>query len=337
MGPPSRVVRSEFRFVGFCPRTEPRLILQDQALEVRLRGFFFARGSVQSPGLGKRWEAALKVDRRGQRTARWARRSDATFLAIFALAVFAIVTADAFNTAHDRARAGHPVALWEPAVWEFSSGLVLFALAPLIMWQARRAPPAPPPAFGWLAWHVATAVGLSLVHVLAMGGLRWAAYLAVGAWYDPFAPLADWPYELRKDLLVYGGVVICYLLWRGGHGAAAPADHPPELIEVRDGARRLFVPIDDILWVEAAGNYVELHRRAGRVLHRASLAELERRLAGAGFVRIHRSRLVRRAAIASVETRPSGDFAVRLATGETLAGSRRFRAATRLDRGATPD
>lgn len=282
-------------------------------------------------------EAALAADQREQRTGWPAWRNDATFLAIFVVAAFAIVAVDVFSVVHDRAEGGHPVALWEPAVWEISSGVVLAVLAPALMWLARNRPPTAPPAFGWLAWHVPAAFAFSFVHVLGMGALRWAAYAVVGAWYDPLGPLGDWPYELRKDLLVYIGVVALYLMWRGPVPQIVYNAEAPEPIEVRDGARRLFVPVEDILWVEAAGNYVELHRSSAPVLHRAPLAEMERRLADAGFVRIHRSRLVRRAAIAAVETKPSGDFAVRLVTGETLAGSRRFRAATRLDRAATPD
>ncbi|HEX5377092.1 MAG TPA: LytTR family DNA-binding domain-containing protein [Phenylobacterium sp.] len=244
---------------------------------------------------------------------------------------------DVFTVVDDRANAGHPVPAWEAAVWEVSSGVVLAALAPAVLWIVRRVRPSPPPRFGWLAWHVPAALVFSLVHVLSMGVLRWATYAAIGASYDPLAPLADWPYELRKDLLVYVGLVAGYLTWRGAEPAPAIAGGACDPIEVRDGARRLFVPVEDILWVEAAGNYVELHRRSSPVLHRAPLAEMERRLAASGFVRIHRSRLVRRAAIAAVETRTSGDFSVRLVTGETLAGSRRFRSATRLDRGAAHD
>ena len=275
---------------------------------------------------------------RGQQTAlRPAWRSDATFLAGFVLFATAVVAVDVFTVAHDRAEAGRPVALWEAAVWEISSVLALTALAPALMAFARRFPPTAPPRLRWLPWHLGLGLVFSLIHVLAMGVLRWLAYAAAGGWYDPLAPLGDWPYELRKDALVYSGVVICYVIWRGAPpfvGQGVPSATP---IEVRDGARRLFVPVEQIIWVEAAGNYVELHSGAGPVLHRASLAEMERRLAGAGFVRVHRSRLVRRAAIVSLETRASGDFTVNLVTGETLAGSRRFRAATRLDREATPD
>ena len=104
-----------------------------------------------------------------------------------------------------------------------------------------------------------------------------------------------------------------------GEGEAA------DVLEVRDGARRHFVPLAEVIWVEAAGNYVELHRGGAGLLHRASLSAMERRLQTAGFVRIHRSRLVRREAIADVESRPTGDYVVRLRDGRELVGSRRYR------------
>ncbi|MCR5876188.1 LytTR family transcriptional regulator [Phenylobacterium sp. J426] len=97
------------------------------------------------------------------------------------------------------------------------------------------------------------------------------------------------------------------------------------VLEVRDGAKRVFLPLAEVTFVEAAGNYVELHRAGEAVLHRAALADLEQELADVGFVRIHRSRLVRRDAIAQVESKSSGDFTVRLADGRELAGSRRYR------------
>ena len=46
---------------------------------------------------------------------------------------------------------------------------------------------------------------------------------------------------------------------------------------------------------------------------------------GAAFVRVHRSRLVRRGAVAQVESRPTGDYVIRLTDGREVAGSRRYR------------
>ncbi|MFI4966312.1 MAG: LytTR family DNA-binding domain-containing protein [Caulobacterales bacterium] len=254
-------------------------------------------------------------------------RGDLLFMGIAAAVLVVILIFNVLNVLDEWARGGHGLPFWKPAVWEASSGLVFLALAPLMLALTRRAWLLTPPRLPKLAVHLAGAVAVSFVHVVAAGVMRWAAYAAVGDHYNPFAPLEDWPYELRKDLLVYAGIVAIYVAWRrlrAGPPAVAESGGP-EVLEVRDGARRHFVPLTEVIWVEAAGNYVELHRGAGGLLHRASLSEMERRLQTAGFVRIHRSRLVRRAAVANVESRPTGDFVVRLRDGRELAGSRRYR------------
>jgi DNA-binding LytR/AlgR family response regulator len=255
-----------------------------------------------------------------------AARDDLLFLSVAAASVAVVVTLNAFNTFHDRARVGQPVGFWEPFVWEGSSGLVVLAMTPLILAFVRRVWPLDPPIWRKVALHVAGAIVFSLIHVAAMGAARAAIYALADARYDPLGPLGDWGYELRKDLIVYAALVSLYVLWRllRARSAAGPAAGV-EILEVRDGARRHFVPLADVQWVEAAGNYVELHRGGAPVLHRASLSEMERRLSAAGFVRIHRSRLVRRDAIAAVESKPAGDFVVRLRDGPELAGSRRYR------------
>lgn len=73
-------------------------------------------------------------------------------------------------------------------------------------------------------------------------------------------------------------------------------------------------------WVSAAGNYVELHAGERTIVHRSSLGRIEAELAGHGFVRIHRSRLVRRDAVARV--RPHD---VLLHDGTSLATGKRYR------------
>jgi hypothetical protein len=75
-------------------------------------------------------------------------------------------------------------------------------------------------------------------------------------------------------------------------------------------------------WVRAAGNYVELRVAARAVVQRASIGTLERELRPYGFVRIHRSMLVRRDRIARV--RPQD---VVLHDGTHLPVGKRYRAA----------
>lgn len=253
-------------------------------------------------------------------------RSEPLFWAAMVAVMAVVVVFDVLNVAHDRARVGAPVPLWEPAVWEVSSVAVILAMAPAVLWLARRTLLRPGVSWARIAVHLPAALVFSLVHVSAMGAIRWAAYRLLGDRYDPLGPLSEWPYELRKDLLVYAAIVSLYWLWNRVQIAPAPAPAGPAVLEVRDGARRHLIPLADIGWLEAAGNYVEVHAGGKTVLHRAPLSRLEQDLAPAGFVRIHRSRLVSRAHVAEIETKPSGDFEAVLRDGTRLAGSRRYRA-----------
>lgn len=253
-------------------------------------------------------------------------REDALFTAIVAAVLVVFLYLNALNVADELARGGRRVPLWEPMVWEGSSGLFFLAVSPLVTSITRRFWPTRPPWVPKLLVHGLAAILVSLAHVLAIGAMRWAVYRVVGGYYDPLGPLGDWPYEFRKDVLVYATIVGLYVVWRALRDRApAPTAATAAVLEVRDGARRHFVPVSEVVWVEAAGNYVELHRGGSGLLHRASLSEMERRLQADGFVRIHRSRLVQREAVAAVESKPTGDFVVRLRDGRELAGSRRYR------------
>ena len=250
---------------------------------------------------------------------------DLLFTAIAVGVVLVVLTFNTLNVLDERARSGHPLQFWEPMVWEGSSGLYFLAMSPLMRVMANRFWLLAPPRALKLAAHAAAAVFISLGHVVIAGGVRWGAYRLIGGYYSPFQMLDDWAYEFRKDVLVYAAVVAVYTAWRKLRERPRAAASEADVLEVRDGARRHFVPLAEVTWVEAAGNYVELHRGTSGLLHRASLAQMERRLEGAGFVRIHRSRLVRREAIEAVESKPTGDFVVRLRDGRELAGSRRYR------------
>jgi len=261
----------------------------------------------------------------GGRAGTSGRALDGLFLAVSAGVVAVVIGFNALNVFHERAEAGRPVAFWEPLVWEGSSGVLILALLPLILAYTRRVWPLDPPYSRKVLLHLPAAVIFSLIHVSTMGPLRALIYRLAGARYDAAGPITDWPYELRKDLLVYALLVGAYVATTALRSRAAPVLATDDTLEVRDGARRRFIPVAEIRWVEAAGNYVELHTEGGAVLHRAALAEMEKRLVEAGFLRIHRSRLVRRAEVAEVESKPAGDFVVRLRDGRELAGSRRYR------------
>ena len=95
-------------------------------------------------------------------------------------------------------------------------------------------------------------------------------------------------------------------------------------IPVRQGGRIVLVPPAEIDWIEAQGNYVRLHRKAGPLRYRATVEEMAGRL-GPDFVRIRRSILVRVAAIRYCEPLGRGSYVLVLHDSTRLTSSRYFR------------
>jgi two-component system LytT family response regulator len=68
----------------------------------------------------------------------------------------------------------------------------------------------------------------------------------------------------------------------------------PERLAIKDVGRVVFLPVDEIDWIEAADYYVQLHVGPKSYLHRETMQSLEKRLDPAKFLRIHRSAIVNR-------------------------------------------
>jgi two-component system LytT family response regulator len=109
----------------------------------------------------------------------------------------------------------------------------------------------------------------------------------------------------------------------------ATAGQFAQRISVRSVGRIEQIRVDDILWLEAAGNYVELRLAARAVLHRVTLSRLETLLDPAVFLRVHRSAIVRRDQVASLATRGDGSWQLLLRCGAAVAVSERYLVALR--------
>lgn len=227
----------------------------------------------------------------------------------------------------DQRAAGREPDLFSIWVAEGSSLAAWLVMIAVIWWAVKTFRP---PRLAWplaLAAHAAMTVPVSLGHVGLMVLLREIVWWAFSRNYDFSSDLsASLLYEYRKDVATYVQLALIALLiqWIVSRYEAHRGEGRPVVLSVPDGSVTHRVPVDEIDHVAAAGNYVELAWGGRALLHRATLASMEREL-GADFARIHRSRLVRRAAIRKVETNQSGDFTVALGGGETLKGSRRYR------------
>jgi two-component system LytT family response regulator len=105
----------------------------------------------------------------------------------------------------------------------------------------------------------------------------------------------------------------------------APARPAATRLVVAERGRMRVIDCADLLWLQAADNYVELHTAQRLHLLRRTLDALLADL-GPGFVRIHRSRAVALAAVAAVEAADRGNATVRLRDGTALGCSRAWRA-----------
>ncbi|GAB1817338.1 LytR/AlgR family response regulator transcription factor [Herbidospora sp. RD11066] len=94
-----------------------------------------------------------------------------------------------------------------------------------------------------------------------------------------------------------------------------------ESIPVELGGRTRFIDPGAVWYAEAHGDYVRLRTAEGGYLVRTSMAALEQRWAGAGFIRAHRSTLVNARHVS--ELRFADGRALLLVGTETLPVSRR--------------
>ena len=94
---------------------------------------------------------------------------------------------------------------------------------------------------------------------------------------------------------------------------------------VKSAGRVVFVRVQDIDWIEAAGNYLRLHIGKEEHLLRESMNALEARLDPGRFARIHRSTIVNLERIRELQPAFHGDYLVVLQDGSELTLSRNYR------------
>jgi two-component system, LytTR family, response regulator len=99
---------------------------------------------------------------------------------------------------------------------------------------------------------------------------------------------------------------------------------------VQTGTCIQIVSAEDIEWIGAAGDYVELHVTGRSFLLRETMTSLEQRLDPAQFLRIHRSRIVQSKGIVELRSIENREFVVKLLDGSEHRSSRTY--ADRIER-----
>ena len=104
----------------------------------------------------------------------------------------------------------------------------------------------------------------------------------------------------------------------------APPSQKLSRIAVRSAGKTYFVALEEVEWIKAAENYVELH--AGPTCHllHVRIHKLEGSLDPEMFMRIHRSLIVNVKHIKEVEPASHGEYVLTLRSGTRLKSSRTY-------------
>ncbi|HJU91032.1 MAG TPA: LytTR family DNA-binding domain-containing protein [Gemmatimonadaceae bacterium] len=97
-----------------------------------------------------------------------------------------------------------------------------------------------------------------------------------------------------------------------------------ERLVVKSGGRVFFLRVDEIDWIEAAGNYLRLHVGQDVHLMRETMKAIETKLDPDRFVRIHRSIIVNTDRIRELQPWFHGEYVLILLDGTRLTSSRNF-------------
>lgn len=241
-------------------------------------------------------------------------------------------------------RDGADYPLWQPLVWEGSSLLMIAALIPVLVVFDHRFPLRIKALGRGLLAHGLFTIPFSLIHVAGMVAIRKLVYAGAGMSYD----FGSWPrelfYEYLKDFRAYAAFLAIIYLYRfvllRAQGEARLLDPPrdreaepsaeyTERFLVKMLGKEFLVSVNDVEWLEASGNYVNLHVGKRAYPLRSTMSGIEQRLDPARFRRIHRSCIVNLDRISEIEPLETGDARIQLKSGTVLPCSRRYRAALR--------
>ncbi len=112
----------------------------------------------------------------------------------------------------------------------------------------------------------------------------------------------------------------------------APDAEPAELagvLKVKDAGKLYFIAHQDIVWIEAAGDYSLVHMTNREATIRVAIKALEADLPSSLFVRVHRSAIVAIPQIRQVNLLPKGEAQIVMNNSVSVRASRSYRETVR--------
>ncbi len=103
-----------------------------------------------------------------------------------------------------------------------------------------------------------------------------------------------------------------------------PGTYPSRLL-VKANKRIFFVSVEDIIWLEASGDYVKIHLQDAHYLINDSLSNIEQTLDPRRFIRVHRSHIVNLECIIEFKPYFNGEYILVMSNRQEVKLSRSYK------------
>ena len=162
-------------------------------------------------------------------------------------------------------------------------------------------------------------------------GESWRGDDHARSWRAPRAPMADAGLSALTRVARDADETVLDLssMPNDRTASSGSADGRPVRVLVREGRRTRFVPLTEVDWFEADGNYIVVHAGTQTYRTRGTISAIEAVLDPRQFVRIHRRMVVNMDRVREMSPLPGGDGLLMLGDGSTLRLSRTYRSRVR--------
>ena len=121
----------------------------------------------------------------------------------------------------------------------------------------------------------------------------------------------------------YGQTMRAFLTAQDDKAAGQTGDYLQQ-VTVRSVGKIEWIALQDVFWISAASNYVELHTANRTILHRLPLQTMEKSLDPQTFIRVHRSAIVRGDQFHALTVIGDGSYLLTLRCGDDVPVSERY-------------
>ncbi|MFQ3192796.1 MAG: two-component system LytT family response regulator [Paraglaciecola sp.] len=236
--------------------------------------------------------------------------------------------------------------VWEPFVWEYSSALSTLFIFPLIARFMRKYPWDWQKSKGSISRYIVAALGYAASHILLMVAMRECVYLLAASDYQ-FSNsvqhfLFEFLYELRKDVWSFCFFVAMigvyqYIIaqWLGNAQSISNQSDKEfdsqetkslaSILLVKKLGKEFLIKTKNIEWVEACGNYANLHIDNEIYPMRTTMSDFILKSGQYGLIRVHKSFAVNVNKVHFIEPFVSGDGEIVMQSGIKIRLSRRYK------------